>query len=309
MEKHSYLDLFNEFAKTDSGKEQNLEEIERRLSHLRFGGSLSYSDLQKISDDELWPFNKYWMWPSKSQIEKYLKKTNGWFVDLPLNEERVIKGLNEIFKNLSLVSIILRFIWPEHYAIYSLPPLKLLRIERGGNAVEEYMNYLREMRLLRETFTVPRAADVDKIIWAIFYKKGKYLFEIKRDLALKLPENLTPDELVFYLSYDPLLVARAFLKQGEYRTAGFWAAKAFEKFLYDECSRLKIKTYDKPYERTELINSLCQTTKKWSDNWNLLNDARKLRNKIIPGIKEFISDDVHRLISVVERLQKISQNV
>ncbi len=92
MDEVKYKALYKQIAKTYTGEEQNLEEIERRLQHLREGTCLTYKDLENIADDICWPFNKYWMWPSKAQIEEKLKGTFGWFKNLPKNENIVIEA-------------------------------------------------------------------------------------------------------------------------------------------------------------------------------------------------------------------------
>lgn len=203
--------LFKHIAKTESGGEQNLEEIEIQLAHLGKGAALSYDDLEIIADPQYWPFSKYWMWPARSQIEKKLESTAGWFKTLPDDEAKIIRALYSIFKNIALVSIILRFARPEYYAIYSCPILHILRIERGRNEIEEYLNYIREMQILRNSFGVDKTSEVDKIIWAIFYFQGKYEIEMKKILAKRLPENLTAKELIIYLSHDPIKIAKEYL--------------------------------------------------------------------------------------------------
>lgn len=75
VDENKYKDLFNKITKKKSGKEQDLEIIEKRLRHLRKNGALSYEDLIKIKDEYAWPFNEYWMWPSREQIETKLRKT------------------------------------------------------------------------------------------------------------------------------------------------------------------------------------------------------------------------------------------
>lgn len=142
---------------------------------MREGEPLSYCDLEIIADDSCWPSSKYWMWPSREVIEDKLERTAGWFADIPNDEEEIIKNLCEIFRNIALVSIVLRFVCPKHYVIYSRPPLKILRIERGANDVEEYLNYVGEMRLLRRSFKVAKTADVDMIVWTIAQEKGQHL--------------------------------------------------------------------------------------------------------------------------------------
>ena len=308
MDSSDYKRLFKLVAKTESGGEQNLEEIEFRLAHLRKGAALSYEDLENIADPKCWPFSKYWMWPHKSQIEKRLEATAGWFKSLPENEARIIGALNGIFKNIALVSVILRFARPDLYAIYSRPVLEILRIERGKNDVEEYLKYIREMQVLRNSFGVDKTADVDKIVWAIFRLKGIHATELKKILAKRLPENLTAEELIIYLSHDPLKIARVYLKMNAHMTAGFWAAKAFEKLLDDECRINGIYIPEQPHKRSAMIKVLSERTWHWKNvqNRRLLYDTKAIRNKIVPGIKPFTYEEAEGFIDNIQRLKNVA---
>jgi len=300
--------LFKQIAKTESGGEQNLEEIEIRLAYLGKGAALSYDDLEIIADPQYWPFSKYWMWPVRSQIEKKLESTAGWFKNLPDDEAKIIRGLDRIFKNIALVSIILRFACPEHYAIYSRPVLEILRIERGKNDVEEYLKYVREMQFLRDSFGVDKTADVDKIVWAIFHLTGNHATELKKILAKRLPENLTAEELIIYLSHDPLKIARVYLKMNDRMTAGFWAAKAFEKFLDDECRNSGIYVTEFLNRISSMIKELCDHTRHWKkrENQKLLYDVKKIRNTIIHDVFPISYSDVEGFVSNIEMLKKIA---
>jgi hypothetical protein len=308
MDSRDYKRLFKLIAKTESGSEQNLDEIENRLAHLRKGVALSYGDLETIADPRFWPFSKYWMWPDKKQIEKKLEITTGWFKSLPLNEAKIIQGLDKIFKNIALVSIILRFAQPEHYAIYSRPVLQILRIERGGNEVDEYLNYIVEMRVLRDCFGMDKTAEVDEIVWAIFHLKDQYGADLKKILAKRLPENLTAEELLVYLSHDPLKIAKEYLKRKDHMTAGFWATRAFEKFLDDECRDNGIYVFELLNKLSNMIAELREHTLHWNkqENRRLLYETKKIRNMLIHSTSPLSLTDVERFISNIETLKRIA---
>ncbi len=312
MDKSKYETLFNQIIKKKHGMEIDFEKIEAKLGHLREGDALIYSDLEIIADDNCWPFNKYWMWPSRYQVEDKLKKTKGLFKGLPGEEEyekKVIGNLSEIFKNIALVSIILRFVCPKHYAIYSRPPLKILRIERGANDAEEYLNYVGELRLLKRSFQVGTTAEVDMIVWAIAQEKGAHLREFKKLLAEQLPENLKPGELITYLSNDPLKIAEIYFIQKDHKTAGFWAARAFEKYLRDEC--VYLIGFIPPRKNGEimtLIDYLCRKT-EYRYEENTLHNIRQLRNKAVHESGNFTKNDAKDFIERLKSLMLINWKI
>ncbi len=269
---------------------------------------LTYEDLEVIADPGYWPFSRYWMWPARNQIEHKLPKTEGWLKNLPIDEVKIIRSLNDIFKNISLTSIVLRFARPDSYAIYSCPLLQILRIERGGNEVEDYLNLVKEMRILKDSFGVKKTSEVDQIIWAIFHLKGKYADELKKIIAKKLPGNLTAEEIILYLSSNPLKVAREYIKRKDHITAGLWASKAFEKFLDEECRKYGIYIEERPFKRSDMIKALCEQAQYWSTfrNKSLLYETKRIRNKIVPGVQQFTWEDVEEFIKDIETLYYLS---
>ena len=84
-------------------------------------------------------------------------------------EENLIGELLHAFKAIELVSIILRFIRPEKYAIFSTPTEMLLEIRRGS-PVETYVNYLTDLRLIQKRYGFERVADVDMALWVLHEK-------------------------------------------------------------------------------------------------------------------------------------------
>jgi hypothetical protein len=213
--------------------------IEKKVAHLRDGDPITYEDLEAIAREDLWRFDKYWRWPAREQIEDDLAKTADLIID-PVaraeDEPDMIHNLLALFKNICLMSVLLRFVWPEHYAIYTRPNLLILHIDRGYDDTEEYLNYVREMRTLRVCFGLERTADVDMIVWAIS-QSGEGFDDLKRLIDERLPKELPLAELLKHSGSNPLRIADAFFAAGDDQTAGFWASRAFEKILHKECRR------------------------------------------------------------------------
>lgn len=187
MKLMDFRELFKKAVFDGYGVHEDLEIIEKRVSHLRAGATIKYEDLENIADDDLWPFSKFWNWPSKNKLNSALKETEGILEKLkeniPNNEREVLLRLNTIFKNISLVSILLRFVFPEHYGIYSRPVLHISGTERGRNEIDDYFNYLSVLRSIlniyeiRDRYKVERVADVDMLLLAISKLNGDYLDE------------------------------------------------------------------------------------------------------------------------------------
>jgi hypothetical protein len=284
--KNRYEALFADISFKKYRMKIDYATIERSVSHLRNGEAITYEDLETIAREDLWAFDKYYMWPSREQIEDELEKTWGLIVDPLENPEKeadMVRELLNIFKNLSLVSILLRFVWPEYYAIYSRPCLKLLRVERGYDDLEEYFIYNNEMRNYRASFGLDRTADVDMLIWAISQRTEDYE-DIKSLLSEKLPQEFTLLDLIRNSSHYPLKVAEAFYNYGDYQTSGFWTARALEKTFRAACLREHGYLLENtPREKGDiefLINQLSGNAVIQKQH-KLINELRHLRNTAV----------------------------
>jgi len=87
-----------------------------------------------------WWFQKYWVFPPEHHVAPELKRRTFNFWRLPKGEVPLVAALLEVFKSVELVSIILRFVKPEHYGIISPPVERVLDVQRGSDAVETYLN-------------------------------------------------------------------------------------------------------------------------------------------------------------------------
>jgi hypothetical protein len=286
--------------------------IEKKVSHLRQGDAITYDDLEVIACEELWPFNRYWMWPAKEQIDDALAKTWDLIIDPVAKAEQeidMLHGLLGIFKNISLVSILLRFVWPEHYAIYSRPALKILRVERGEDDTEEYLNFIGELKILKMSLGLDRTADVDMVVWAVS-QGGDEFDDIRESINERLPEELPISELLKHASSCPIRVAEAHFGAGDYQTAGFWTARAFERILRQGCIQLMgyvpQKTQREIGDIEYLIKCVCEAPGN-SELEKTMFDMKKLRNSAIHIERTFnrhmAEEFMKGVRDVAERLQ------
>lgn len=168
---HTCLHEFPEICRKKYGTIFDFEAIEREVSRLRRNTELTYDDLHYFEAPEHWWFKRFWVFPPESSVAPALKGIKFDFWNLSSeNESGVIRQLLYAFKSIELVSIILRFIRPEHYAILSSPTQHLLDIRRGRDLVETYVNYLRDLREIGAHCGFRRIADVDMALWVLHEK-------------------------------------------------------------------------------------------------------------------------------------------
>jgi len=286
----SFRELFAKAVQDKFGTTENIELLETKLSHLRKGEPIRYDDLKVIDDESIWPFKKFWSWPQEEEIKEDLKKTGALLYQIAedyLNKEKfVISSLNKIFRNISLVSIILRFVFPEYYGIYSPPVLYIIGVERGKNAVEEYINYLKVLREIkdmyeiREYYQVERVADVDMLLLAVALLGPEYTDEFN-NIYWKacLPEKtylieFTPDfyksteahdkstkagiyEAIYNLSKNPTVIIGDTIKPLTGYKKNLWRYRLNKfRLIYDADDRRKVVRLVYFDKREDIYDSL-----------------------------------------------------
>jgi hypothetical protein len=111
---HDCLDAFRVVTEKIYGIPSDLAAIEASVAALRGRTALTYEDLKYFESPQNWEFKKWWVFPPEQHLTAELRRREFSFRSLPEDEERVIASLLEVFKSIELVSIILRFICPEH---------------------------------------------------------------------------------------------------------------------------------------------------------------------------------------------------
>jgi len=153
------------------GRMPQFKTLEKIFGNLRgTNKELSLTQIKHLTKKKYWDFEDYWTMPSWRNIRKELKKTRGIFNDLPNNERNAIDVLYKIFKNIEVVSIILRFVDPKNFGIIS-PPVRYA-IEQGPSKdyLDEYLDYIGIIRSYAGEYEFPNVADTEVAIWSLVEK-------------------------------------------------------------------------------------------------------------------------------------------
>lgn len=165
------LGEFSTICARKYGASFDLSSVEQKVAHLRRKTPLNYEDLAYFESPEHWWFKRFWVFPPQEHLARALEGVLFDFWNLPGRDEGgLIRKLLYAFKSIELASIILRFVKPEHYAIFSSPTERLLEIRRGRDPVETYLNYLADLRSIRCQYGFDRIADVDMALWVLHEK-------------------------------------------------------------------------------------------------------------------------------------------
>ena len=176
---HICLSLYSDLTEILYGRRQDIKRIEEATAKVRSSRRLTYEDLKKILDREIWNADMFGYWPKRQEIESILESKDWDFWNLPKREEKAIADLQAVFHQIEPVSVVLRFIAPEKYGIISPPVEKVLGINSFGSHsanhranvesphLEKYRAYLNDLRNLKEAKGFSRVADVDMALWVL----------------------------------------------------------------------------------------------------------------------------------------------
>ena len=164
---HWCRELFEPLTRVRYGRTQHLSRIEAATARIRSRRKLTYDDIDRIRDSKIWDADVFGYWPARDEIESAIASTEWDFWNLPKKETKAITGLFLVFRQIEPVSVILRFLVPEHYGIMSPPVEKVLGIGSFRRHPEKYRAYLTNLRELRDDRGFDTAAEVDMALWVL----------------------------------------------------------------------------------------------------------------------------------------------
>ena len=172
---HTCLALHSDLTEILYGRRQDIRRIEDATAEIRESRQLTYEDIEKILDRDIWNADMFGYWPKRQDIESILKSKIWNFKDLPGRQDDVITDMYSVFRQIEPISVILRFVMPEEYGIISAPVEKVLGMNYFGSYeihpeyshLEKYKIYLCDLRSLRKERDFDRVADVDMALWVL----------------------------------------------------------------------------------------------------------------------------------------------
>lgn len=305
--------IFSEITNLKYGKNfGGFEPIIKDLSSLRQGGTLAWSHLCRISDPSIWHFHKYWRWPPENELTRAMERTKDIFHDINKDtEEAVVTELTNIFKNMQLASIVLRFVYPEEYAIYSYPVAKVLNAPRGKNSIYEYLNYVEALREIRDIYKLKRTDYAEMFLWVLGESENKRLNAALRKLfdednAKRLAN---PDFVSKLIHEDDLGKAGVFYKNKVYQTAVQLAGIFFTGFIKKEAEKCGISLKDETFrwkDTSKLIIELRKHPLSRCKDLSLeLEKLNRKRNEYIKNERPATKEDAEWMINEATKLKTL----
>lgn len=160
--------LFPKMTHALFGKRQDLLKLEHELRHVVPENCLDREDLLRIINADEWDYKRFW--PELEKSADMLTPIRGCFQLGWGGRAEVVNTLYKVFKQIEIVSIVLRFIDSDNYAIISPPVEKLLGLQPEEDHVQYYLSYLDVLKRIADIYGEPnKLAHVDMALWCLFF--------------------------------------------------------------------------------------------------------------------------------------------
>ena len=159
-----YLGEFKSVCQTKFDRTYDFGELEKKCLPLREGKRwLVAKDVLLLFDPNETPLARYWGKPDETQLHQALSKRR-FSLGPVVKADDVVRSLLSIFHNIGQVSIILRFVHPDKFAIFGTPLINLLQVY-GANAIQLYASYCQELQKWQEHFKLKTVAETEMALW------------------------------------------------------------------------------------------------------------------------------------------------
>ena len=120
--------LYKEFVERVSGTRVAPRRLEEALSGAKAKGRIGSDELRIIEDSPDWPYPQWW---------PRLSAQFGESISLAGDKKGRVESLQNRVKYIEVVSVILRFVFPEEFGIISPPVIGLLNLAPGKDHEEQ----------------------------------------------------------------------------------------------------------------------------------------------------------------------------
>ena len=234
----SYVTRFDEILRKKFGRSYDFAALEAYFrEHATGKRHLTAKDVGKLFNAENTPFAKYWPRPHTKALDEVLTQHRVYIGPIPDDAGALVQELLAVFHNIGTVSVVLRFVHPSRFGIFSTPVIHLLQVMRAGT-LELYLAYCDELALWGRHFGLESVAQTETALWtfAEFVKLSD-----SDDEAAKASRDFDDDMWVqreraaqvirpFFRRYGRLQLAQILLDEDPI-VAGKIAAEEYERLL------------------------------------------------------------------------------
>ena len=306
----SYLDRFPEVCKKKFGRIYSFQSLERKFEQLRSGKRwLVAKDVLNIFDPAQTAFARYWPKPVEKELDRALKDAHLMVGPLPVDAHDLVQRVLKVFQNIGIVSLVLRFVHPDTFAVFSTPIMNLLQVYRP-RTIDVYLAYCTELREWKEHFHLPTVASTETALWTYHELT---IEELEGPNGISMRTAFDADIWVqrrrvaqvlrpFLQKYGPLEIARILVYEDP-NLAGMIAGVEYERLLRVAARRLcgGLKLYVKG--ATEILfDRLFEGGHISLGDRTLLRRAWGARCAAVHPENTPTSEEVENMIDIIERI-------
>ena len=305
-----FLDRFPEVCRAKFGRTYNFRGLEKDFAQLRSGGRwLAARDVMKIFEPSRTPFARYWPKPNEKELNRILSAQRVMLAPVLSDGRALVERLLEVFHNIGLAALVLRFAHSDRFGIFSTPIVSLLQIHRPGT-VELYLAFCQELRVWQEHFRLASVAETETALWTYHEISNRLEASLQAEQThstfdadvwiqrRRIAQALRP----FLEKYGPLELARL-LAEEHPKLAGKIAGEEYERLLrftarrHYRGMRLGVKGAVEV-----LFNKLEDDGLIRPGERTLLGKAWKTRNDAVHPFGEVTLEAVENMIDTIERI-------
>lgn len=305
--------LFPHATELCAPKRQNLSAVEDRLADARSTMRIGPREFKLIETSDAWSYATWW--PRLSgQLDTELQLPKD--LASPAAREKAVSILDDRLKHIEAVSVVLRFLRPDHFGIISPPTICLINLAPAATPVEYYMRYLGVLSAIAAHYSVlPRNADIDMALWSAAQLSAANEYP-------RLTEEMYDDEYFQQLRLtnllgglptmghrtdrQRLLFARVLLEH-DYLTAALIAASEYEATIREIAQRHRI--HPSPKDKQTDVGSLVEKLERQQDVLRELDVPRgdltkwwKWRSRAVHSNPPITQREANQLVREVARL-------
>src|ERR1019366_517263 len=293
-----YLDGFAEVCKQKFGRTYTFRALEKKFEPLCTGNRwLAAKDVLNIFDPTATPFGLYWPRPNEKELDQILKKSRLVLGPSPVDSRELVRRALGVLQSIGMVSLVLRFVHPDRYGVFSTPIMNLLQVHRP-RTIDLYIAYCDELRAWKEHFRLESVAETETALWTYheLVAGETHASEISTSHA-------EFDADVWIQRRRVAQVLRRILVEEEPKLAGKIAGEEYERLLRvaarELCGGLNLNVRG---AIEILFDRLAEDDNISPEDKAQLDKAWRIRNAAVHAGRPPDPEQVENMIDVIERI-------
>ena len=225
----------------------------------------------------------------------------------PADPRELVRRALEVLHSIGIVSLVLRFVHPDRYGIFTTPIMNLLQVHRP-RTIDLYVTYCDELRAWKEHFRMESVADTETALWTYHELVAGETSEVSTthvefgsDVWIqrrRVAQVLRP----FLRNYGPLELARILVEE-EPKLAGKIAGEEYERLLRvaarELCGGMNLNVRG---ASEILFDRLAEDGYISLEDKGQLDKAWRIRNAAVHAGRPPDPEQVENMIDTIERI-------